>query len=177
MTLLGVPVDAEPSPEMWSAAGIPPAALWIKDLVMWGTLDPVAAYALSRRLADSRPDTEALASSYYDQLDVGELGDPLDPAAIRSWAAALQVRRRAEVSAPVPSGIAVRLSPRITDPVSFGRWRVVPLVRGDRIDWADVAGFVLAASEPLSVWNDRLAHDYDFVLNAAESVVESVPYL
>lgn len=177
MTMLSLPANTDPSIDVWVSAGIPPAAIWIKDLVMWGTLDPVASYVLSRRLADARPHAAALAADYYNQLDLQELGDPLDPTAIRAWAASLQGGRRAEMPPAIPSAISVRLSSRITGAVAFGRWRVVPLLRDDRIDWADVAGYVLAASEPQTGWDEGVARDYDFVLDPVESVVESERYL
>lgn len=178
MTLFGVPTNAAPSPEMWADAGLPPAALWIKDLVMWGTLEPVAAYALARRMADVRSEAEALAASYYDELDAAEIGDPLDPGAIRAWGAGR--RRTGGVETPAsrfPSVINAQLSPRIVAGVAFGRWRVVPLTRGGRIEWLDVAGYLLATSELLPTWDDAIARDYDFVLNTAERVVEPLPYL
>lgn len=67
MTLLSIPAGVAQSLDMWSSADIPAAALWIKDLVLWGTLEPAAAYALSRRLADARSNAEALAAEYYAQ--------------------------------------------------------------------------------------------------------------
>lgn len=177
MTMLSLPPDTEPSTAAWGAIGVPPAAMWIKDLVTWGTLDPVAAYALSLRLADARPDAEALAMDYYNQLDSQELGDPLDPAAIQAWAASVHGGGRAVAPPSVPSAITVRLSARIADGAELGRWRVVPLVRDHRIDWADVAGYVLAASELLAGWDEAVARDFDFVLDPVRSVIESARYL
>jgi len=177
MAMLNLPANTDPSIDAWASAGIPPAAIWIKDLVMWGTLDPVASYVLSRRLADARPDAEALAGEYYNQLDLQELGDPLDPAAIRTWAASLHASRLPETTSAIPSTISVRLSSRIADAAGLGRWRVVPLLRDDHIDWADVAGYVLAGSDRPAGWDESALREYDFVLDAVESVVESAPYL
>lgn len=177
MTLLGVPAGAAASPEAWEEAGIPPVALWIKDLVMWGTLEPVAAYLLARRVADARPEAEELARAYYDGLDVREVGDPLDPGAIRAWASALQgPASRDRTSAPAPR-LDVRLNPRVVGAQDFGRWRVVPNFGDNQIAWLDVAGYLLAQSDAPAGWTEQTLHDYDFVLNPAERVVEATAYL
>jgi hypothetical protein len=177
MTLLSVPADAELTPDLWSLAGIPPAAFWIKDLVTWGTLDPVAAYILSRRLAYARPEAETLAARYLQQIDPGEDRDPLDPALIRSWAASLGSEPRVEPALHVPSRISVELNPRIVDRSVIRSWRVLPHTKYDQIDWVDVAGFNLATSERPPEWEPGVFREYDFVLNTVESVVESAPYL
>jgi hypothetical protein len=177
MTLLGVPAGAAASPEAWEEAGIPPVALWIKDLVMWGTLEPVAAYLLARRVADARPEAEALARAYYDGLDARELGDPLDPGAIRAWAAALRGQpSRDRTWTPAPR-LDVRLNPRVVDARDFGRWRVVPNFGDSQIVWLDVAGYLLAQSDAPAGWTEQTLHDYDFVLNPAVGVVEATAYL
>jgi hypothetical protein len=43
-------------------------AFWIKELITWGTLDPVAAFLLARGDAIDRPHAEADARAYYDGL-------------------------------------------------------------------------------------------------------------
>ncbi len=177
MTLLGVAPNAGATPEAWADAGIPSAALWIKDLVMWGTLEPVAAYLLSRRVADARPDAEALARTYYETSDAREVGDPLDPRTIRSWAATLQGAPSRERPTEVARRIEARLTRRVTDAEDFRRWRVLPIQRGDQIAWLDVAGYLLAESGLPAGWNQSAAHEYDFILHTAEGVVEAAPYL
>ena len=32
----------------WPRSGLPWIAFWIKEIITWGTLDPVAAYLLAR---------------------------------------------------------------------------------------------------------------------------------
>jgi hypothetical protein len=176
MTLLGIPPGAA-SVESLTEAEIPPAALWIKDLVMWGTLEPVAAYLLARRVADARPDAEALARGYYSGVDVGEVGDPLDPGAIRAWAATVQEPPSRDRVRALASRIEVQLNPRVANAPSFGRWRVVPNIRDTQVDWLDVAGYLLAESGVPEGWTERAVHDYDFVLNPAERVVQATAYL
>ena len=173
LMLQGIPPDVAVSPEMWAAAGIPWAAIWIKEMLLWGTLDPVAAHLLSRRVADTRAEADAVATQYYERLDMED--DPLDPANIRAWAATL-TRGLGREDPEAPPIMTVRLIDDIQEPSDLGRWRVVPLVREGRIEWADVAGYVLGWSECPSSWVDDTAA-YDFFLDAPEGVVRPYPFL
>jgi DEAD/DEAH box helicase len=177
MTLLGIPAGATASVEALAEAEIPSAALWIKDLVMWGTLEPVAAYLLARRVADARPDAEALARDYYDGMDVRDVGDPLDPGAIRAWASTLQGPPRHDRVRTLRARIDVQLDPRLANAPDFGRWRVVPNIGDGQVEWLDVAGYLLAESAVPEEWTEPAVHDYDFVLNPAERIVEATAYL
>jgi hypothetical protein len=136
----------------------------------------VAAYVLSRHFVDTRVEANGLAADYYNELDPQEIGDPLDPTSIRAWAAT-RAERPVRDSSQAPAFVPAQLSDRLTDPTAFGRWRVIPLERQGRIEWLDVAGYVLASSEPWANWSDGDRRTYDFVLNAAERVVERNPYL
>lgn len=177
MTLLGIPAGATASVDALAEAGIPPAALWLKDLVTWGTLEPVAAYLLARRVADARPDAEALARRYYDELDVREMGDPLDPGAIRAWATTLQGPPSRGRVAALADRIDAQLTPHLAGAQDIGRWRVVPSGADAQIQWLDVAGYLLAESKVPAGWSEQAVHDHDFVLNTVERVVEVSPYL
>jgi hypothetical protein len=177
MTLLNVPAVGATNTDVWADAGIPPAGLWMKELVTWGTLDPVAAYILSRRVADARPEAEALALDYYGQVDTQATEDPLTPTAIQEWAASLEVARVRDLRPSVPARIGVRLNPRVADASQLGRTRVVPLTRTDHIDWADPAGYVLATSERPDDWTQDAPRRLDFMLNPTDAVVESSAYM
>jgi DEAD/DEAH box helicase len=58
MALSALEPDVAATPDAWRDAGIPWAALWIKEMLQWGSLDPVAAYLLSRQIADTRAEAE-----------------------------------------------------------------------------------------------------------------------
>lgn len=177
MSRLGLPADATPTPEAWAAAGISPAALWIKDLVVWGTLEPAAAYLLACRLAHARPEAEALARGYYDSHESGHVADALDPGAIRAWAQTLQEPRSRASERALPSRLGVRLAPRVGGADILRRWRVVPSLREGHIAWLDVAGYLLADSLVPDGWTDTAIHQYDFVLHADEQAIYASAYL
>jgi len=175
MTLFGLDPDHAVTPESWEAGGIPWAAAWMKDMIQWGTLDPVAAYGLARQMIDTREEAHRLAAEYFAEMDEREVGDPLDPALVRGWMTMRAGRGRAEQPAEA-FALPVELSRRIVDPQLLASWRVVPHEAEGRLDWADVAGFVLASS-PLPEWWGATRTHYDFALNAPERVVKAIPYL
>jgi hypothetical protein len=79
------PVDAL-SIDDWPRTGLPWIGFWLKELVNWGTLDPVAAFLLARGNARNRAQANADAQVYYAQLDANTVpNDKLDPRRIRDW--------------------------------------------------------------------------------------------
>jgi hypothetical protein len=176
MALSALEPDAAAVPVAWEGAGIPWAALWMKDMLQWGSADPVASYLLSRQVVDTRPEAEQLALGYYAGLDRQEIGDSLDPGAIRVWVAAQGTGQPAQ-PLPIERRIEVELSPRVADPEELGRWRVVPLATDEHIEWADMAGYVLASSALPQWWTSGAQRDYDFALNAPEREVYGIPFL
>lgn len=83
---LAVAADGDPAELLTGGNQLPWAGVWIKDLLTWGTLDPAAAYSLARAVVDTRDEAAELAAAYYEG-DIPEGTDPLDPVAIRIWAA------------------------------------------------------------------------------------------
>jgi len=65
---VGEPPIAPLEMEDWPRSGLPWIAFWIKELITWGTLDPVAAFLLARGDAVDRPGAEADALRYYEGL-------------------------------------------------------------------------------------------------------------
>ncbi len=52
--------------ENWSQIGLPWIVFWMKELIVWGTLDPVAAYLLARvDEVTTRTQAEELSQIYY----------------------------------------------------------------------------------------------------------------
>ncbi len=70
----------------WPSTRLPWIAFWIKELIVWGILDPVAAFLMSRRLAWTRQEAETAAQDYYaNTSSVLNPNDLLDPSSIRDW--------------------------------------------------------------------------------------------
>ncbi|MFO0055592.1 MAG: DEAD/DEAH box helicase, partial [Dolichospermum sp.] len=51
----------ESSLDNWSQTGLPWIVFWMKELIVWGTLDPVAAYLLAKQKVITRKQAEELA--------------------------------------------------------------------------------------------------------------------
>jgi hypothetical protein len=159
----------------WHAAGIPWAAVWIKDLLIWGVLDPAAAYLLAAQVADTREQAKELAADFYE-ADAAGGQDPLDVAVIRTWADSKFEVSRVSAARRGDRRIRVRVSDRIEGDNLDRNWRVVPVVAGGRTRWLDPAGYELARSSARKNWTARARRE-DFWLRPAESVVVSRPYV
>ena len=162
--------------ESWPTTGLPWIALWLKDLIVWGTLDPVAAYLLGRGRAGTRVEARDEAAQYYAlhaHLTPNEL---LDPTTVRKWAETLPRAVRPSGRPQPPGPIKVTLARSF--PTAAPRlWRVLPVQNDDQITWVDPAGFALASSPRPSNLAPALLDHGDFHLNVDDTVVTCFPYL
>lgn len=168
------PVDALTLDD-WPRSGLPWIGFWLKELVNWGTLDPVAAFLLARGNARNRTKAEADAQVYYAQLDADTApNDKLDPRRIRDWVEARQppapMRRASSeivldvrLERPAGSYLARQLS-------------VLPLVTADRISWIDPAGYTVAHCDRPADWDERSSR-FRFELSVDLRQVTGEPYL
>ena len=169
----------EPSSlESWPRIGLPWIVFWIKELIVWGTLDPVAAYLLARiDRVTTRTQAEDLSQGYYQFVSTLEPNDQLNPVTIRNWAQ--------QAFAPIEQpGVQLRPSRQI--PVSLLRdfsraskqtWRVIPVQMGNELHWLDPAGFPLASCQRPDNWQADYLRKYDFKLHTNQQVVISELYL
>jgi hypothetical protein len=159
--------------EDWPRSGLPWIAFWMKEIITWGTLDPVAAFLLARGEAVDRPSAEVQALGYYETLPPGTSGnDMLDPRSVRDW-----------VAARLPTGVQ-RIGQELTIEATLARpaedfvsprLLVMPLDDGANIAWVDQCGYLLARSPRPSEW--RYDPTLEFYLNVAEANIVSAPYL
>jgi hypothetical protein len=164
--------------ENWPQIGLPWIVFWMKELIVWGTLDPVAAYLLARiDQVTTRTQAEELSQGYYQSFNTLNPNDRLNPATIRDWAQ--------RSFAPVVQATA-RLRPNQQIAVSLLRdfsraskqkWRVIPVEIGEEIHWLDPAGFPLASCQKPENWQTEYLSKYDFELNSNNQVVTSELYL
>ena len=157
----------------WTAANVPWVAVWMKDLLQWGTLDPVAAYLLARGGIYTRDQAEELASEYYADHVAGT--DPLDPTHVRAWALQRFPRRRESASRDL--SFPATVGARVLRTNSNRTWRVLPRVRGRAIQWLDPAGFQLAESPDPSELDRATELRLDFVLDVDRLAVTGTPYI
>jgi len=144
--------------ETFPAMGLPWIALWLKGLITWGTLDPVAAYLLGRNRAGTRAEARQMANQYYTSNSTLTPNDQLDPRTIRDWVDGLPMAAR-RPSQYVPAA-------------------AIPAVEVETgINWVDPAGFLLASSDVQSQWRPSLLDVGDFELNLDEESVFYARYL
>lgn len=167
----------ETSLEDWPQTGLPWVVFWLKELITWGTLDPVAAYILSQGMAITREDAEKLAAFYYSDLPKDQdPDDVLNASKIRQWSQVRLSAAQGEHKPSLPEHINVMLLRDFAN-VANKRWKVVPILSGDGLYWLDPAGYLLALSQELLVWNKEHLSNYDFVLDAEKRIVHVSPYL
>ena len=171
-TALGIAVDdafgAQLRPlelDDWGELQLPWIALWMKDLVLWGTSDPVAASLLSRRRMTTRNEASAAADRYYSEkhdLDATP-NDLLDPRRVSEWIdreypSGTRTARRRSVSRRVRVDLVggVNATNRLV--------KVLPVEHGDRITWIDVAGYPLATSDVPRIWRRDAISTHTFRL-------------
>lgn len=168
------PVDALTLDD-WPRSGLPWIAFWLKELVSWGTLDPVAAFLLARGNARDRMQAEAEAQDYYAQLDEEtDPNDRLDPRRIRSW---IEARRP---SAPLRSASRnISLDVRLERPAReylVRQLNVLPLESEGALIWIDPAGYAVAHCDRPAGW-DGQSSLYRFELSVDRQEVTGEAYL
>jgi len=110
---------------------------------------------------------------------VDEITDAaLEPKLVSEW-----MRRREGAS---PTATEEQHHPQGKIPVGLvedfsehtqSRFRVLPAIGEDRIDWYDPAGFVLARSDVPEDWQGMKVDTTDFMLDPAVSLVTWEPYV
>lgn len=160
----------------WPESGLPWIAFWLKELLTWGTLEPVAAFLLARGLAVDRPEAEAQAGGYYADLPLDlEVGEWLNPRRIREW---IEGRRGSPPSVPErKSEIAVQaVLQRPAFEYVYSRVAVTPLWRGKQLIWIDAAGYDVARSVMPDEWPQEPS-SYVFTLDVLKERVIGECYL
>ena len=164
-----------PTIENWPDTGLPWVVLWLKELIVWGTLEPVAACLLARAVAATRPEAESRAREYYDDHTFEDADELLNASVIRMWTDSLISALRDTGPTP-PRQMPVSL---LRDFRGAPRelWRVLPVEVDDSIRWTDPAGFPLARSPRPQHWRSEWLHSWDFQLNHATRTVSPSKYL
>lgn len=171
--------------ESWPETGLPWAVFWLKDLLTWGTHEPVAAFLLGRRSAATRREAEERGATYYAATNVGALGglspgagDPLAAPRIRDWAATLEPVPQ-EFATPGDSTpvreVAVELARDFTG-VRQREWPVFAVPVEDSISWCDPAGYQLAQSRRPEGWLLNVGELVDYHLDPVARLVRRSAY-
>ena len=167
----------ETSLERWSDTGLPWIVFWLKELIIWGTLDPVVAHLLSHGLAFTRGEAEEIAKVYYGELEsLDTPNDALNASKIRNWCSKQGSAGELTFQLPATAAFEVQLI-RNFDKSSKNLWRVIPVEVANEILWLDPGGFSFARSTKPSSWQPSLLSTHDFTLDVSNSTVSSSPYM
>ena len=167
-----------PTLDQWrEVTGLPWSAFWLRELLSWGTLEPVVAHMVAAGGASAtittRQGAEGYIERYYDwhlaRYPGAAPDDFFHPARIADW-----YRQEFGVelgaSSAEPEVIAARLA-RDFPRSAPGSYAVLPCELSDRIAWLDAAGYRLAESAKPSYWHERLATRHDYSLNVRQRTV------
>lgn len=149
----------------WEKTGLPWIIFWIKELIVWGTLDPVAAHLLSHGLANTRFEAENIAENYYI-LKTDSKEDVYNASEIRKWIISLKESK--EFKKRSENEIKVIVNEKYKN---RGEWRVLPIKREEQIIWLDPAGFEMGASNISNEWDKEYLFQKDFILNTNRNIV------
>jgi hypothetical protein len=160
--------------EDWPRSGMPWSAFWLKELITWGTLEPVAAFLLARGDAIDRPQAELDASEYYLQLPAGtNPNDALDPRRIGDW-----VSRRASTSTRGQGLETLNLAATLVRPASEfldETLTVTPLDSADGLLWIDPAGHLVASTQKPKDW-PMATSSFGFDLRVDDALIVGEAY-
>lgn len=161
----------------WPLTGLPWAAFWLKELLTWGTLDPVAAFLLAKGLRVTRMESEETAQAYYRSLPADvEANEILNPSSVRKWADDMVNGEEPDEQSKPLRHIQAELL-RDFGGTAQRQWPVLPVDQGTNLYWVDPAGFPLASSEKPKAWQAEYLEDYDFTLDTAKGSVSAKRYL
>jgi len=165
----------------WSASGLPWSAYWIKDLVTWGLLDPVAVYLLMKGIVDTRPEAITKAAVYWQEWRERESDEMFDPRKLADW-----VRMQSLFAESFDRQQVPLASREISYPVTIEQafvsasqrqWKVLPIQTGDTVSWLDQAGYLLARGRKPEGWEVIDIKANDFLLDTDRSLVIKQAYL
>jgi len=151
----------------WAKTGLPWIAFWLKELLTWGTLDPVAAFLLARGRVVTRADGRERAKEYYDATaDETDANAILQPGRIRGWVENIVPEERETTRTTEPSSrkLAVRLV--AGGALRSGMLRVFPRSDGSGVEWIrHVIDYSSRAGAGIQIPVADIDGDLDFVVS------------
>ncbi len=157
-------VLTETSIQDWPKTGLPWIVFWMKELIIWGTLDPVATLLLAYGIESTREEAEIKALDYYTTSNHLSSNEILNPTLIKEWVNQFIQSEKTISSFEIEKELSVELK------FSFERsskkeWNVFPVFKENIISWLDLAGYELAISERLEIIEKYDLNKYDFILD------------
>lgn len=166
----------ETSLDDWPKTGLPWVVFWLKELITWGTLEPVAAYLLAHKIEVTRKAAENTAKIYYNEkLRLFTPNEILNASLIRDWVSRFKNSFDFSGETGPDNDLKVKLLRDFTGQYTR-EWRVLPVEVGEEIYWFDLAGFALANCKKPKKWKSEYLNNYDFYLDSQKRVVMSKIY-
>lgn len=161
----------------WEQIGLPWSAMWLKEIITWGTLEPVATHLLSKRHVNTRQHAESEALRYYAEWSELSQEDPnaiLHPNRIREWAelefSGFEIERQ-QSRTRYPVKLCRDFSSQ-----TKRRWYVLPSPDNGTVRWFDPAGYLLAESHVEHTPAMVFPVEQDYVLDADQATVYREQY-
>lgn len=173
---LGGGVLTVPTLDEWrSVTDLPWVSFWLRELLAWGTLDPVVAFLMAMGRTTTRLEAEQRVAEYYKWHNAKYPGDSPDgslhPMRLKTWDAEVFPRKDRAVGDTMRVIAAKPI--RDIQQGNKARFPVIPLPHDNKLLWLDAAGFLLAESAPSADWLSVKLHEFDFTFDADKGVVEA----
>ena len=163
----------------WEESGLPWSVFWIKDMVTWGVTDPVAAYALYRKVVITRLEAREVAEEYWSSIAGSPEDLHLDPRRLSDWFD----HRESPFNRPhgdIPEFLNL-VREFDVDPhenasgLPSNTWRVLPGIVSGQIYWFDAAGYLVGTS--LLTGTMPSIEGFDFYFDRNNNKVKAVDYI
>jgi hypothetical protein len=160
-----------PTLETWRATtGLPWIGFWFREMLRWGTLDPLVAFALAQGVARTREEATFLRPAFEAWLDeVGydrQAETLIDPQRFLEW-------QRSRVPQAVTADNVRTIAAQLTQVDGRrGSYDVRPIVRDGSVEWIDAAGYSVAQSlhSPALLTSRPERHDFRLTVGPVTEV-------
>lgn len=156
--------------------GLPWIIFWLKDIITWGTLDPVTAYVMANNTSIiTRKDAQNIAQDYYNAYIHINDDEIFNPEMIKKWYQEYRLQYNETFEKKYVHNINKIKVELYRDPILYTqpKYRVIPVMKNDKMYWIDVAGYIMAVSDV----NDINIHKNDYILYSKEKCIVSNKYI
>ena len=168
-------IITETSIENWPKTGLPWIVFWLKELIVWGTLDPAATLLLAHRCEYTRQSAENKAREYYLSVIDVPVDEILDPSKMKKWVDNIIKEKKSSSTEQINKKIKVKLL-RDFSKAQLEKWRVIPIPLEHSISWIDPAGYELASSDIPDQWPSTTTN-LDFELDIYSKTVQTSKFM
>lgn len=161
--------------DTWEDIGLPWVVFWIKELITWGTLDPVVAFLLSRGVVTTRREGLEVAKEYYKTVKDEEHNEQLNASRIKAWAEGHKTSKGIQSNQHIDQIIVTQM--RKSEKLLEKKWRVLPVTHENKLVWYDYAGYEMAKSEIPVGWSRENYSNFDFFLDAQKRRITRTRYI